>query len=278
MIEEGCLSLPGVLVEVERPIYVRVAARDERGDPLLIEASGLEARVIQHEIDHLDGVLILDRTPRDQRKQAMRTCASLREPARPRRLAGRAHRLPRHLRLRRRGARPSGRSPHRPVLVVTRPDRRGGRAAAPPPPVAVRRASSASSCPARAPARARGARADRRGATGGARRVRLRRADQGAAALGLRDVQRPSLAAAALARGGAGRARDHGRRQGTGVSIMRVTEGLDSGPVHLGRRPSPYGPEDDYATLAGGCGSAAGTCSSGRSTSARPSPSSPSPA
>ena len=70
--EEGCLSLPGVLVEVERPIHVRVKGLDERGDPLWIEASGLEARVIQHEMDHLDGVLILDRTPRDQRKEAMR--------------------------------------------------------------------------------------------------------------------------------------------------------------------------------------------------------------
>lgn len=70
--EEGCLSLPGVLVEVERPIHVRVRAFDEQGDPVLIEASGLEARVIQHEIDHLDGVLILDRTTREQRKQALR--------------------------------------------------------------------------------------------------------------------------------------------------------------------------------------------------------------
>jgi peptide deformylase len=70
--DEGCLSLPGVLVDVERPIHVRVRGQDERGDVLVIEASGLEARVIQHEIDHLDGVLILDRTSRDQRKQAMR--------------------------------------------------------------------------------------------------------------------------------------------------------------------------------------------------------------
>jgi peptide deformylase len=70
--EEGCLSLPGVLVNVERPVHVRVRARDERGEPILVEASGLEARVIQHEIDHLDGVLILDRTTRDERKQAMR--------------------------------------------------------------------------------------------------------------------------------------------------------------------------------------------------------------
>src|SRR3954467_6020080 len=61
VMDEGCLSLPGVLVEVERPVHVRVRAQDERGDDLLIEATGLEARVIQHEIDHLDGVLILDR-------------------------------------------------------------------------------------------------------------------------------------------------------------------------------------------------------------------------
>jgi peptide deformylase len=72
-LEEGCLSLPGVLVEVDRPIHVRVHAQDERGERIVVEASGLEARVIQHEMDHLDGILILDRTSRDQRKDAMRT-------------------------------------------------------------------------------------------------------------------------------------------------------------------------------------------------------------
>jgi peptide deformylase len=70
--DEGCLSLPGVTAEVDRPVHVRVRAQDERGEAILIEASGLEARVLQHEMDHLDGVLILDRTTRDQRKQAMR--------------------------------------------------------------------------------------------------------------------------------------------------------------------------------------------------------------
>ena len=70
--EEGCLSLPGVLVEVDRPVYVRVRALGADGEELLVEASGLEARVIQHEIDHLDGVLILDRTSREQRKEAIR--------------------------------------------------------------------------------------------------------------------------------------------------------------------------------------------------------------
>ena len=70
--EEGCLSLPGVMVEVERPVHVRVRAQDGEGEQIVVEASGLEARVIQHELDHLDGTLILDRTPRDQRKEAMR--------------------------------------------------------------------------------------------------------------------------------------------------------------------------------------------------------------
>ena len=70
--EEGCLSLPAVLVEVERPVHVRVRGLNENGEEVVVEASGLEARVIQHEIDHLDGVLILDRTTRDQRKEAMR--------------------------------------------------------------------------------------------------------------------------------------------------------------------------------------------------------------
>jgi len=71
-LEEGCLSIPGVNVEVERAVHVRVRARDEVGEERLVEASGLEARVIQHEIDHLDGVLILDRTSREQRRDAMR--------------------------------------------------------------------------------------------------------------------------------------------------------------------------------------------------------------
>ena len=73
VMEEGCLSLPGVHVDVERPTHVRVRAQDAGGEPILVEATGLEARVIQHEMDHLDGILILERTSRDQRKEAMRT-------------------------------------------------------------------------------------------------------------------------------------------------------------------------------------------------------------
>ncbi len=69
---EGCLSIPGVHVDVTRPARLRVSAQDPTGAPIEIEAEGLEARVIQHEIDHLDGVLILDRVSKEQRKQAMR--------------------------------------------------------------------------------------------------------------------------------------------------------------------------------------------------------------
>lgn len=72
VMEEGCLSLPGVQVDVERAVHVRVRALDAGGSHRTVEASGLEARVIQHEIDHLDGVLILDRTSKEQRREAMR--------------------------------------------------------------------------------------------------------------------------------------------------------------------------------------------------------------
>jgi peptide deformylase len=70
--EEGCLSLPRVSMDVERPLHAIVSGLDADGEPVRLEASGLEARVLQHEIDHLDGVLILDRTPRPQRKAALR--------------------------------------------------------------------------------------------------------------------------------------------------------------------------------------------------------------
>ncbi len=70
--EEGCLSLPRVSMDVERPHYVRVSGRDVEGESIVIEAAGLEARVLQHEIDHLDGILILDRTTRAQRKGALK--------------------------------------------------------------------------------------------------------------------------------------------------------------------------------------------------------------
>jgi peptide deformylase len=69
---EGCLSLPGVWVEVVRPVRVRVSARDDAGRPLTIDAEGREASIVQHEIDHLDGVLVLDRLEPDARRAAVR--------------------------------------------------------------------------------------------------------------------------------------------------------------------------------------------------------------
>jgi peptide deformylase len=70
--EEGCLSLPRVSMDVERPLHARFSGLDVDGEAICLEASGLEARVLQHELDHLDGILILDRAPRAQRKGALR--------------------------------------------------------------------------------------------------------------------------------------------------------------------------------------------------------------
>jgi peptide deformylase len=69
--DEGCLSLQGVLVPVERSVGVTLVARSEDGREVRLELSGLAARVAQHELDHLDGVLIVDRTTEDARRQAM---------------------------------------------------------------------------------------------------------------------------------------------------------------------------------------------------------------
>jgi peptide deformylase len=81
--EEGCLSIPGVHVEVERPARIRVRARDAFGGEMLVEAEGLRARVIQHEVDHLDGILILDRISREARRAAMRALREARAGATP---------------------------------------------------------------------------------------------------------------------------------------------------------------------------------------------------
>jgi peptide deformylase len=70
--EEGCLSIPGARMPVERALRVRVAAQDVRGRAIEIEAEELEARVIQHELDHLNGVLIVDRTTREARAEVLR--------------------------------------------------------------------------------------------------------------------------------------------------------------------------------------------------------------
>ena len=80
---EGCLSLQGVAVIVERPVAVRVRARDASGEERVIEAEGHHARVLQHELDHLDGVLMLDRTTKDLRREALRALREGRAMALP---------------------------------------------------------------------------------------------------------------------------------------------------------------------------------------------------
>src|SRR5207302_6597503 len=69
--DEGCLSLQGVTVPVERPVSLRIDGRDERGDAVSHDLEGMAARIAQHEFDHLDGKLILDRTTPEARREAM---------------------------------------------------------------------------------------------------------------------------------------------------------------------------------------------------------------
>lgn len=69
---EGCLSIGEISVEVPRAVAIRVRAQDVRGTVFELEPEGFAARVVQHEMDHLDGVLILDRTAPDQRREALK--------------------------------------------------------------------------------------------------------------------------------------------------------------------------------------------------------------
>ena len=71
--DEGCLSLQGVLVPVERARGVTIAGRDVAGEQLRLELEEMDARVVQHELDHLDGVLMLERTDEESRKEALAT-------------------------------------------------------------------------------------------------------------------------------------------------------------------------------------------------------------
>lgn len=70
--EEGCLSIPGVYAELSRPAAVNVQAFNERGRPFRLEAEGLLARVIQHELDHLNGVLFTDRLSERVRERVLK--------------------------------------------------------------------------------------------------------------------------------------------------------------------------------------------------------------
>lgn len=76
--EEGCLSVPGLYWEIVRPKEVHLVGYDLDGNELSIEADEFEARCFLHELDHLDGVLLLERLDPDTRKQAMRTIRELR--------------------------------------------------------------------------------------------------------------------------------------------------------------------------------------------------------
>jgi peptide deformylase len=71
--DEGCLSLQGVTVPVERNLSLTLVGRDERGEEVRYELQDMPARVAQHELDHLDGVLIIDRTTPEARRVALGT-------------------------------------------------------------------------------------------------------------------------------------------------------------------------------------------------------------
>ena len=71
--DEGCLSLQGVAIPVERSIGVRLEGVDEHGETVAYDLEGFPARTAQHEVDHLDGVLILDRTTPEARREALAT-------------------------------------------------------------------------------------------------------------------------------------------------------------------------------------------------------------
>ncbi len=70
--EEGCLSVPGHYWEIKRPGFARAKAIDLDGNEIEYAGDGLLGRVLQHEIDHLDGKLLLDRLDRRERRQALR--------------------------------------------------------------------------------------------------------------------------------------------------------------------------------------------------------------
>jgi peptide deformylase len=77
--DEGCLSLPGITVPVERASNCVCEALDLKGKPVRLVAEGFVARVLQHEADHLDGVLIIDRATPDERRAALRRYRELGE-------------------------------------------------------------------------------------------------------------------------------------------------------------------------------------------------------
>jgi peptide deformylase len=81
--DEGCLSIPGLYVEMTRPKTVLMKGIDMDGNEIALEADELEARLFQHELDHLNGVLMFDRMQPEQRKQAIAEYKKLSEQASP---------------------------------------------------------------------------------------------------------------------------------------------------------------------------------------------------
>ena len=81
--DEGCLSIPGLYVEMTRPKTVLMKGIDMNGNEISLEADELEARLFQHELDHLNGVLMFDRMQPEQRKQAIAEYKKLSEHASP---------------------------------------------------------------------------------------------------------------------------------------------------------------------------------------------------
>jgi peptide deformylase len=82
--DEGCLSIPGLYLPIVRPARIHVTGLDLDGDEVSLEVDDLLGRVIQHELDHLDGVLMLDRLDADQRKAAMKEMRRLADGGAPR--------------------------------------------------------------------------------------------------------------------------------------------------------------------------------------------------
>ncbi len=267
--EEGCLSIPGIAVDVERAVYARVRGQDLAGEPLTLESAGLEARVLQHEIDHLDGVLMLDRTAA-RAAQGRPAGAARGRDLRPSRGTNRSPPGARSTAASPPDAVPERTvffgtsdfaatvlrvlavSPYRPQLVVTPPDSRQGRGRKPSAPPAAVVASGAGIELLQTEDLNGAATLDRIGAA---------EPTVGIVCAFGQIIREPLLSEPEMLnvhpsllprwRGAAPieRAIISGDAE-TGVTIMRLAEGLDSGPIALQERTA-IEPHEDFASLSG---------------------------
>ena len=253
--DEGCLSIQGVLVPVERALEVTLAGRDEHGEEVSYELTDIHARAAQHESDHLDGVLMLDRTTPEARREALGDAPP-------------AHRPPEHgedrgrrecaLRRRRAGAARCG------ARGRARPDEAGqaawpwslGRADC-------REAGGRAARDSRFAAPA--ARRDDRAAGRDRRRRGVRAADSGVAALARAVAERAPLAAAALARRSARRARAHGGRRAHRRDDPSHDGGRSTPARSRGRRHSTSRPRTTRRSCTRAAPSSLQRCSTRRS-------------